>query len=140
MDMACRSISNHITDAFDTNQCLNYLSDGGNDPNEQSISHTHQVSSRHGHKQTDYSIPDSWGHLSELAPILPVENPNESSLYRHRTLEGYRRSERVYEQDHRGLRSQDPSRDHIATGEPNNQRDSGKSETCLCLPSSCVIM
>jgi len=40
--------------------------------------------------EVDYAIPNSWYNLKELAPVLPVENPSERSLYQHRSLEEFR--------------------------------------------------
>lgn len=124
-----------------TNPRPRCISDGDIFSNDKPITHTHRVSSRHSHEQVDYSIPDSWLHLSELAPILPVENPNELSLYRHTTLEEYRRSERAYEQEQRRLSSQDACLGgHIAPGGASKLNGAGKTETWLCLPSSCAVM
>ncbi|KAL6885729.1 hypothetical protein GGI43DRAFT_426604 [Trichoderma evansii] len=136
--MASKSISSHIP-TTSSNRCLHHVSDDGS-VNDQPIAHTHRVPTRHSHDQVEYSIPDSWGHLSELAPVLPVENPNELSLYRHRTLEEYRRPERVYEQEHRRLRSPNAGEDQIATVEANSSKCSKKTGAWLCLPSGCIVM
>ncbi|KAL6792607.1 hypothetical protein V8C43DRAFT_294135 [Trichoderma afarasin] len=138
--MARKSISGHIPDAVPPDQSLHHISDDDSILNDQSIAHTRRVSTRHSHGQAGYSIPDSWAHLSELAPISPVENPNESSLYRHRTLEEYRRAEEAFEQEHRESGPLDAREDQITTAEDNASKCSEKLRTWLCLPSTCIVM
>lgn len=137
--MACKSTVGHIPAATSSIR-HQHISDDGSVLDDQPVAHTHRVSTRHSHDQVEYNIPDSWGHLSELAPVLPVENPNELSLYHHRTLEEYRRPERAYEQEHRGLRSPDACGDQIATVEANSSKSPRKTRAWLCLPSGCIIM
>lgn len=141
--MARLSSSPPVSDATNS-QPLNYTSDNDNACNDRPIAQTRRGSSRHSHEQVDYSIPDSWGHLGELAPILPVENPNELSLYRHRTLEEFRSSERECEQEQQRLRSQNVRvGDHITTGtarEANSLKGTGKPAAWLCLTSRCAVM
>ncbi|KAL7917368.1 hypothetical protein ACQKWADRAFT_306956 [Trichoderma austrokoningii] len=138
--MACKSISSHIPGTTPSNRSLHHIPDDYSIINDQSIAHTRRVSTRHSRDQAGYSIPDSWGHLSELAPISPVENPNESSLYRHRTLEECRRSEGVFEQEREGFGPLDAREDQIATVEDNASKCSDKLRTWFCLPSACIVM
>ncbi|KAL7891942.1 hypothetical protein HDV63DRAFT_398884 [Trichoderma sp. SZMC 28014] len=138
--MARKSINGHTPDITPSDRSLHHISDDDSILNDQSIAHTRRLSTRHSHDQAGYSIPDSWGHLSELAPVSPVENPNESSLYRHTTLEEYRRAEEAFEQENQGLRPLDAREDQIGTVEPNNSKCSDKFRTWLCLPSVCIVM
>lgn len=46
----------------------------------------------------EYDTPDSFANLDELA-VLPVENPSESSVYEHRSLEQTRTQERAFSQE-----------------------------------------
>lgn len=47
-------------------------------------------------KMEDYTIPDDYANLDELAAPSPVENPHERSFYRHESLEEDRQSEQEY--------------------------------------------
>lgn len=138
--MASKRISGHIPDKLPSDRSLHRISDDVSIFNDQSIAHTRRVSTRHSHDQGGYSIPDSWGRLSELAPVSPVENPNELSLYPHRTLEEYRRPEGAFEQEHGGLRPIDACEDQIAAVDDNASKRSDKTRTWLCLPSGCIVM
>ena len=47
-------------------------------------------------KEEDYTAPDNYANLNELAAPSPVENPHERSFYRHDSLEEERESEQDY--------------------------------------------
>ncbi|KAL6859233.1 CrcB-like domain-containing protein [Trichoderma novae-zelandiae] len=53
-----------------------------------------------------YDIPDDWANLDELAATSPVENVEEASIYRHRSLEQTRSRDRVERQRRRASVSQ----------------------------------
>lgn len=139
--MARRSVSGHMPDASCTNQHLHDISDSDNIYNGQPVVQAHRPSSRYGHEQVDYSIPRGWGYLDELAPVLPVENPNESSRYRHNTLEEARRAEDTYERDQQRLRSQDIcGGNRITAPEAGSVKSTGKAGAWFCSTSRCVVM
>jgi fluoride exporter len=46
---------------------------------------------------TNYDIPDNYANLGELATPSPVENPQESPLYVHRSLEEAKNQEQEYQ-------------------------------------------
>lgn len=47
-------------------------------------------------EREDYTVPDDYANLDELAAPSPVENPHERSFYRHDSLEEDRESEHDY--------------------------------------------
>ncbi|KAL1845142.1 hypothetical protein VTK73DRAFT_1038 [Phialemonium thermophilum] len=46
-----------------------------------------QEEEEEGEEQEEYSVPDNWYNLDEITAPVPVENPDESPLYRHHSLE-----------------------------------------------------
>jgi hypothetical protein len=88
-----------------------------------------------------YTIPDSWANLSELAPILPVENPNELSLYRHRSLEEFRIAEKAYEQGQKRRKSHDArGGSRVTSGNKDRRDDPGMLPARFCASCKCVVM
>jgi hypothetical protein len=71
----------------------------------------------------DYTIPDSWANLSEVASPPPVENSKEQSLYRHHSLEEVRTQEQVY------MRYKRSSSDHHASIDPNGRHAVSATES-----------
>ncbi|KAG9235891.1 CrcB-like protein-domain-containing protein [Amylocarpus encephaloides] len=70
-------------------------------------------------EDNDYTIPNDFTNLNELAGTSPVENPNENSTFRHRALEDERRSEQDYERaENRQLRSP-----HAGSNSGNHEHD-----------------
>ncbi|TVY54960.1 Fluoride export protein 1 [Lachnellula cervina] len=57
----------------------------------------------------NYDTPDNYANLDELATPSAVENPQESRLYGHRSLEGARNEEQEYESNQARQRRKDPS-------------------------------
>ena len=49
----------------------------------------------------DYDVPDSYANLDEVASVFPVQNPDESALYRHHSLEEARSQEQEYQSEKR---------------------------------------
>lgn len=81
-------------------------------------SHTSRISSRRRRVSqggTYYDFPDNYTQLDELADPSPVENPDENSLYIHKSLEETRSQEREYQRSQRNLQRE--RRDSIARGE-----------------------
>lgn len=66
--------------------------------------------------QEDYTIPDDYANLDELAGPPPVENPNERSFYRHDSLESTRESEKDHKRRY-SYRKHDDLEQHEGQGE-----------------------
>lgn len=62
--------------------------------------------------QEDYSVPDDYENLDELAGPSPVENPDEHRIYRHESLEQFR-SRKKFERQR--LQKQDSLEEHQST-------------------------
>lgn len=90
------------------------------------------------HRRASYSVPDSWANLSEVAPVLPVENVDDLPIYRHRTLEEARSAERLYEKH--------TSKEHKRTSFSTTHGDAQLSLAVPqnkerdCMSSKCVIL
>lgn len=52
-----------------------------------------------------YTIPDAWANLSEVAVVMPEENPEERPVYHHRTLEETQELQNIYQKEQKRLRS-----------------------------------
>jgi hypothetical protein len=64
----------------------------------------------------EYTIPDSWANLNEVASPPPVENPKEQDIYRHHSLEEVR----THEQDY--MRRKHSALDRHASTDPGDSR------------------
>ncbi|MCJ1288757.1 hypothetical protein MMC34_000286 [Xylographa carneopallida] len=60
------------------------------------LSHNHSLASEEA--EEDYTVPDEYGNLDEIAGPSPVENPDEQRFYRHESLEQSRSNSRVDQQ------------------------------------------
>jgi CrcB protein len=85
----------------------------------ESLSHASRISSqrprterRQSQGGTYYDIPDNYVNLDELATPSPVENPDEESVYLHRSLEEGRTQEQDYQR-----KKEEERRASIARGE-----------------------
>ncbi|TVY93347.1 Fluoride export protein [Lachnellula willkommii] len=58
---------------------------------------------------TNYDIPDNYANLDELTTPSAVENPQDSRVYSHRSLEEARNEEQEYESDQARQRRKGPS-------------------------------
>jgi fluoride ion exporter CrcB/FEX len=63
-------------------------------------------------RHSGYNIPDNYANLDELATPSPVENPDEDSIYRHKSLEEAKAQEQDYQRNRQRER-----RASIARGE-----------------------
>ena len=60
---------------------------------------------------TNYDIPDNFANLDELATPSPVENPQESPLYVHRSLEEAKNEEQEYRMNQERERREAPPKE-----------------------------
>jgi hypothetical protein len=72
---------------------------------------------------SDYTIPDIYANLSELASPAPVENPKEQDLYRHQSLEETRTLEQAYMRHKRNVEG------HRALVDPSGQQTVSATKT-----------
>jgi len=79
-------------------------------------------------RHSSYNIPDNYANLDELATPSPVENPNESSIYRHQSLEKARNQEQDYERSQTIER-----RESIVRGDPEVEKK--EEQECQPVPN-----
>lgn len=79
-----------------------------------------------GGRRSVYEAPDSWENLDEVAAVSPVENFQESSIYRHHSLE----EGRTWDQDRQRRRRSTAQGDVSAAqqGEDQAEQDMGELE------------
>jgi CrcB protein len=69
-----------------------------------------------------YNFPDNYVHLAELATLSPVENPHETSIYTHKSLEEAKDEEQEYR------KRQEAERKDLGVGEKQGQGDENQQD------------
>lgn len=90
-------------------------------PSERHISRSRRALTA---SRPDYDVPDTYASLGEIADPVPVQNPYEETIHRHRSLEETRSQEQEFSREHARQRRESLSKDRKSElEEPKPSRD-----------------